>query len=57
MTVEEFEQKYATTSGMTVEKLRSLGFYGAPCDCDWVECEGWQIVHPNDPANDPRRAV
>ena len=43
MSKDEFEANYAERSGMTVERLRELGQYAAPCDCDYEHCQGWQM--------------
>jgi hypothetical protein len=45
MTRDEFEQGYAERSGVTVEWLHEHGWFGAPCDCREVGCEGWQMTH------------
>jgi len=45
MTKEEFAERYAECSGVTVEWLRKHGREAAPCDCDYEECEGWQMAH------------
>lgn len=47
MDADEFERQYATRSGLTVEQLHEFGRYGEPCtsDCDYPECEGWQMVN------------
>lgn len=44
ITAEEFERQYAERSGVTVEQLRVLGRFVAPCDCDYEECHGWQMA-------------
>lgn len=41
LTKEEFEQRYAQQSGVTVEWLRQNGRRVEPCDCG--ECRGWQM--------------
>ena len=45
MTKTEFEVRYATNSGMSVERLYELGLSAYPCDCEYQGCNGWQIVH------------
>ncbi len=44
MTKDEFEQKYATDSGLTVEELRKLGFVAEVCDCKEEICNGWKYT-------------
>ena len=44
MTKEEFEKKYADASNLTIERLHELGLFAAPCDCDYENCQGWQMV-------------
>ena len=41
MTKEDFERQYALRCGFTVELLKELGLEALPCDCDYVQCEGW----------------
>ena len=48
MTKEEFEQGYAERSGMTVERLHELGLGGVPCNCDYEDCKGWQMINLED---------
>lgn len=50
ITAEEFAAGYAERSGVTVEWLKEHGREVRPCDCDYVECEGWQMAHLNDGA-------
>ncbi len=45
MEAEEFFHQYAERSGTTVEQLREWGQEVFPCDCDWEECEGWQVMN------------
>lgn len=45
VTLEQFEERYARESGVTVEWLHENGSEGRPCDCDYEDCEGWQMVH------------
>lgn len=44
ITAEEFERAYAERSGMTVEKLRSLGRVVVRCRCGELGCKGWASV-------------
>lgn len=44
ITADEFFHKYAENSKTTVEELKSLGCSVAPCDCDYENCPGWQVV-------------
>ena len=44
MTKEEFEDRYAKCSNLTVERLRELGVRVEPCDCKEGSCQGWQAV-------------
>lgn len=44
ITSTEFERQYADRSGITVEKLRSLGRVVVVCHCEETECEGWASV-------------
>ena len=43
ITADEFERQYAERSGMTVEELRGY-LTVRPCECDYEDCEGWQMV-------------
>jgi hypothetical protein len=45
---EQFAAEYAARSGKTVEQLRQWGQGVFPCDCDYEECEGWQMVNGDD---------
>jgi len=45
LTKDEFEQRYAERSGITVAELYALGRYALPCDCGEPGCEGWQMAH------------
>ena len=45
LSAEEFAAEYASRSGVTVEWLRQHGREVKPCDCDYEECEGWQMAH------------
>ena len=45
MTKDEFEKGYAERSGITVERLHKLGRFATPCDCDSMDCFGWQMTH------------
>ena len=45
ITKDEFIRKYTETTGITVADLEKAGRVPAPCDCDWVFCEGWQMAH------------
>lgn len=44
MTGEEFEKKYASRSGLTVDRLRELGRVVVPCGCGEDDCQGWASV-------------
>ena len=50
MTLHEFEASYAARSGLAVAELHGYGLHGAPCDCDYEGCEGWQMVGARPPA-------
>ena len=39
----EFERNYASSSGMTMKEFRSLGLFAIPCDCEYINCKGWQM--------------
>lgn len=43
LTVEQFEEGYASRSGMTVERLYAVGLQGEPCVCGNESCPGWQM--------------
>ena len=45
ITKEEFEEKYARLSHMTIERLRELKLIAIPCECDYKLCHGWQMVN------------
>ena len=45
MTKDEFEERYASNSGMAVKELHNLGLYAKLCNCEYEGCEGWCIVH------------
>jgi hypothetical protein len=44
MTKEEFENRYATCSGLSVEELSKLELFAAFCDCGEEGCPGWQMI-------------
>lgn len=50
MTSDEFEELYASRSGITVEQLHRWGRYTEPCDCDDPACEGWIMGHQQEDA-------
>lgn len=41
---EEFLERYARRSGVTVEWLKEQGQIVAPCFCGQTGCRGWQVV-------------
>jgi hypothetical protein len=43
LTRDEFEEMYASNSGISVEELHGVGLFARPCDCDEPECEGWEM--------------
>lgn len=43
MTKEQFEKRYTSKSGLTIEELWSTGLHGIPCDCGEEGCEGWAM--------------
>lgn len=43
MSRQEFEEEYATRSGITVEWLREIGRISLPCSCEEEGCQGWQM--------------
>ena len=45
MKKEEFENRYAERSGVTVDWLREHDQIALPCDCGESSCEGWQMAH------------
>jgi len=45
ISAEEFATAYAQRSGVTVEWLRQQGREVRPCDCDYEDCQGWQMAH------------
>jgi hypothetical protein len=54
VTTEEFEEQYAARcrnvgfAEVTVQWLHENGRYGAPCDCGWEDCEGFQMAYQDD---------
>ena len=45
ITKEEFEQRYATASDMTVEELHRLGLHAVRCFCEeYYACLGWRMA-------------
>jgi hypothetical protein len=44
VTADEFERQAADRLRTTVEQLRSEGQVVVPCDCDYVGCDGWQLM-------------
>lgn len=48
MTIEEFEAGYAARLGVTVEELRAMGRFAAPCDCGDESCQGFQMAYLGD---------
>ena len=47
ITKEQFVKEYARGSNMTLEQLKKIRI-PIPCDCDYEECKGWQMVNPKD---------
>jgi len=45
MTKKEFERGYAQRSNITLKQLHKLGLKAHPCDCDFEDCQGWQMLH------------
>ena len=43
MTEDEFVQRYAAGSGLTIEELKKLNLVPAQCDCGERTCQGWQM--------------
>lgn len=43
MTEEAFVLGYATSAGMTVDRLAERGLRVEPCDCGDVRCVGWRM--------------
>lgn len=43
-TEEAFTLAYATSAGMTVERLAERGLRVEECDCDDVRCLGWRMA-------------
>ena len=43
LSAEGFTSAYAARSHVTVESLREQGRVAFPCNCDYEECEGWQM--------------
>ena len=44
MSAEEFAQRYAERSGVTVTWLAEHGRTPVPCGCGDEYCEGWQMA-------------
>ncbi len=44
MTKDEFETGYAERSGVTVERLHSMGRHAEPCYCTAEICSGWKMT-------------
>ena len=44
-TVEEFEQRYAEASSVSISFLHDHGIYGAECCCEYYDCQGFQMAH------------
>jgi hypothetical protein len=44
LTASQFEKRYATSSGLTVVRLRRWRTV-RPCRCDSADCERWQSIN------------
>lgn len=44
LTRDHFERQYASFTRISVETLRSLGYFPIPCHCGEGGCEGWQMT-------------
>lgn len=45
ITRKQFEEAYASRSGVTVKWLKQHGREARPCDCGDEMCEGWQMAY------------
>ena len=45
MTLEEFEQQWASANHLTIDMLREDGRYGAQCACGMDYCKGWIMAY------------
>lgn len=43
MTQDEFEERWARDSGMTIADLRRLKMRAKECNCTKDTCEGWRM--------------
>lgn len=48
MGVDEFEQRYADMSGVTVDFLHERNQFGAICNCEESEYQHWRMEHKDD---------
>lgn len=44
MNQSEFIKEYCGRSGLTEERLNSLGQFAVACDCNVPDCKGWAMV-------------
>lgn len=47
ITKEQFTKNYARRCKMTLEELKKIRI-AVPCNCDYEECRGWQMINPKD---------
>ena len=45
ITKEEFVMNYIEQSGFRLDELSRLDFHVVRCNCDYSNCDGWQIHH------------
>ncbi len=44
ITKEDFEKGYAQRSHVDLQQLKKWGLEAIPCECNYEDCQGWQMV-------------
>ena len=48
ITREKFIEQYTKASAELYEKMNERGRFAVPCECEWENCEGWQMTHADE---------
>ena len=49
MTRDEFIDGYCARSNITRAQMKEFGFMAVPCDCGEESCQGWAMIHNDNP--------
>jgi hypothetical protein len=48
ITREKFIEQYTKVSAEMYVHMNERGRFAVPCECEWANCEGWQMTHADD---------